>query len=335
MKITTFNINTPLGKIKRLGIFFNESTIIDINNTWATEYERLGYYSPESKANYFYPSSLSKFLNLYQEEALEKLKETVELFIRLRKDGIIYNKNKTPYSFNLFDDKEISLAKPLDHINMYRDFYIHERHVKTGFAKRNEEIPAPWFEMPVYYKGAKDNFIGPDETILWPNYTKILDYELELGAIISKDGINVKEKEVHKHIFGFTILNDISARDIQKKEMQVRLGPSKGKDFCSIIGPVIVTADELGGEPDLLMTASINDELWSQGRSSEAKYSWAEMISFASKEEWIRSTDFMGSGTVGSGCGLELDKWIKPGDLLTLEIEKIGKLKNIVGTPHL
>src|SRR5690606_16944380 len=118
------------------------------------------------------------------------------------------------------------------------------------------------------------------------------------------------------------------------KEMAIRLGPAKGKDFCSVMGPVIITADELGAEPNLLMTANVNGVEWSRGQSGDAHYSWAQMIEHASKDEWLLSTDFMGSGTVGTGCGLELDKWIQPSDILELEIEKIGKLKNIVGIPQ-
>ena len=117
--------------------------------------------------------------------------------------------------------------------------------------------------------------------------------------------------------------------------MSIRLGPAKGKDWCSIMGPVIVTFDEFNyEEPNLLMTAAINGEEWSRGHSGDAHYSWGEMIEHMSMEEWIRVTEFIGSGTVGTGCGLELDRWIAPGDLIELSIEKIGVLKNIVGTPN-
>jgi 2-keto-4-pentenoate hydratase/2-oxohepta-3-ene-1,7-dioic acid hydratase in catechol pathway len=117
--------------------------------------------------------------------------------------------------------------------------------------------------------------------------------------------------------------------------MAVRLGPSKGKDFCSVLGPVIVTMDEFGTSfPDLNMKARINGEQWSEGSSGEAHFSWEQMIAFAARDEWVRATDVMGSGTVGTGCGLELDRWIQPGDEIELEIEKIGVLKNMVGQPN-
>ena len=127
-------------------------------------------------------------------------------------------------------------------------------------------------------------------------------------------------------------LNDISARDIQKKEMSIRLGPAKGKDFCSVLGPVIVTADEFEGkEPNLLMTAKINGEEWSRGYTGDSHYTWAQMIEHASKEEFIVAGDVLGSGTVGTGCGLELDRWIQEGDEIELHVEKIGSLKNKIG----
>lgn len=334
MKVCTYKKVTSLGEVKRLGVFFNETTIIDVNFIWQKFYERKGYFSAKQNADLFAPSSLSSFLKIYQEDSINKLKETVELFKDFSKEGILKTNDHSPLSFDMQDDTEAKLSCPLDKINVYRDFYIHEKHVKKGFEKRNEPVPSPWYEMPVYYKGATAGFIGNDEIVPWPRYSQKLDYELELGVVISKDGKDIKEKDAYKHIFGYTIFNDISARDIQKKEMQVRLGPAKGKDFCSIMGPVIVTADELGEEPNLLMTATVNGEEWSRGHSGDGNFTWAQMISHASNEEWILSTDFMGSGTVGTGCGLELDKWINPGDVLVLDIEKIGTLKNIIGTPN-
>jgi 2-keto-4-pentenoate hydratase/2-oxohepta-3-ene-1,7-dioic acid hydratase in catechol pathway len=149
--------------------------------------------------------------------------------------------------------------------------------------------------------------------------------------VIGKDGINIKESDAIDHIFGFTVLNDISARDIQKKEMAVRLGPAKGKDFCTIIGPVITTIDEFDfKEPNLLMTAKVNGEEWSRGHSADSHYTWAQMIHHVAKDEWVRAGDLFGSGTVGTGCGLELGKWPKSGDTLELFIEGIGTLTNTI-----
>lgn len=333
MKVCTFKRPTPFGTHKRLGIFFDEKTIVDVNLVWQAKYEVEGFYDPQVRAQLFAPTSLAQFLRVHQDQAIERLKQTLEMHQDFAKKGLLKTKNGGDLAFHLFDAKDTKFDAPLDEINMYRDFYAHEKHVKKGFEKRNEPVPPAWYEIPAYYKGGNSGFIGNDEIIPWPSFSDQLDYELELGVVIGRDGKNVKAKDIKKHIFGFTILNDISARDIQRKEMSIRLGPAKGKDWCSIMGPVIVTYDEFHyEEPNLLMTASVNGEEWSRGQSGDSHYSWGEMIEHLTMDEWIRATDFLGSGTVGTGCGLELDKWIKSGDKLELSIDRIGTLKNIVGT---
>lgn len=329
MRVCTFKRPTPFGVQKRLGLFYDENILIDINLLWQFEARRQGFYAPEKRAELFAPASLARFLTIHQDAAIPMLQDSMALYEKLTQAG------ETSFAFHLLDAKDTTFDAPLDEIAMYRDFYAHEKHVKKGFEKRQEEVPAAWYEIPAYYKGGNTGFIGQGDIIPWPYYSQKLDYELELGAVIGRDGKNVKVKDIKKHLFGFTILNDVSARDIQKKEMSIRLGPAKGKDWCSVMGPVIVTFDEFNyEEPDLLMTAAVNGIEWSRGQSGDSHYSWGEMIEHMSMEEWIRATDFIGSGTVGTGCGLELDRWIQPGDLLELSIEKIGTLKNIVGTPN-
>lgn len=326
MKICTFLKSSFLGTHKRLGIVENDR-VIDVNLVWKHYFQKRGYYSPEEKANYYMPSSLSDILTHFQEESLNQFKLSLSHFHALLKDGV--NPDHLSLSLN-----EIEFDSPLDKIIMYRDFYAHEKHVKKGFEKRGEPVPEAWYEIPAYYKGGTAGFLGNNTTIPWPSFSQKIDYELELGLVLGCDGFNISENKALDHVFGYTILNDISARDIQRKEMSIRLGPAKGKDWCSIMGPVIITQDEFGNsEPDLLMQARVNGELWSEGRSSDSHFSWSQMISHMGQDEWIRASEFIGSGTVGTGCGLELDKWIAPGDVVELEIEKIGILKNIVGKP--
>lgn len=326
MKICTYLKNSFLGTHKRLGIVYQDK-VIDVNLVWKAVYEKKGYYSPELKADHHMPSSLSDVLTIHQENSIEKLQTTLSYFEMLTKDGVDSEKLSVKI-------EDIEFDPPLDKIIMYRDFYAHEKHVKKGFEKRGEPVPEAWYEIPAYYKGGTAGFLGNNTTIPWPSFSQKIDYELELGVILGKDGFNIKEEKALEHVFGYTILNDISARDIQRKEMSIRLGPAKGKDWCSIMGPVIVTSDEFGNsEPDLLMQARINGELWSEGRSSDSHFTWSQMIAHMGQDEWIRASEFIGSGTVGTGCGLELDRWIGPGDVIELEIEKIGILKNIVGNP--
>lgn len=329
MRVVTYLYRHTFGVEKRLGLLVGETTILDPNLVFACDFEREGRFNARERANVHCPPSLNQLLRL-KENPIEILHEAWGLMLFLEKCGCFEMKDGTRYLIER--SKDISLTTPLDKIETYRDFFAHEKHVATGFKKRNEPIPPAWFELPVYYKGATAGFIGHEEEILWPSYTDLLDYELELGMVVGMDGYNIKAKDAHKHIFGFTILNDVSARDIQRKEMTVRLGPAKAKDFCSVMGPVIVTADEFDTtEPDLLMTAKINGKEWSRGRSGDSHFTWAQMLEHASRDEWVLAGDFFGSGTVGTGCGLELDQWIKSGDIIELEIEQIGKLINKVG----
>jgi 2-keto-4-pentenoate hydratase/2-oxohepta-3-ene-1,7-dioic acid hydratase in catechol pathway len=326
MKITHLKIKNTIGLEElRLGALLTNRehslSFMDFNLVHQKHFAMIGFKNTYERANHHCPPRLSQCLTL-QENPLLFFQETFERGERLQKLG----------EEVIFPIHEQDIGKPLDHINTYRDFFTHEKHVATGFAKRQESIPAPWFEMPVYYKGATAGFIGPEEIIPWPSYSDVLDYELELAAVMARDGKNIKANLAHQYLLGFTILNDISARDIQRKEMMVRLGPSKGKDFCSVIGPVITTIDEFkNSTPNLKMTATINGEQWSLGQSGDARFSFAEMIEFASRDEWLLATDLLGSGTVGTGCGLELDRWIQPGDIIELEIEHIGRLRNRVG----
>lgn len=329
MKICRYFLKNDPFKQARMGLILDdEGIVIDPQTIWACDYEREGYARHWDRAKRQMPTSLHYLLNHY-DDPHDALEESYGLYLFLKKVGDLTLKNGVSVFHKLSD---VTLVNPMDRISTYRDFYAHEKHVAAGFKKRNEPIPPAWYEIPAYYKGATEGFIGDGEEILWPSYTDVLDYELELAMIIGRDGKNIKEDDASSHIFGYSVLNDISARDIQKKEMAVRLGPAKGKDFCTILGPVIVTADEFEYlEPNLLMTAKVNGQEWSRGQSGDIHYTWAQMLSHVSKDEWVMPGDVFGSGTVGTGCGLELDKWIQPGDKLELTIEGIGTLTNTVG----
>lgn len=330
MKIANIRVSTILGDMNRLGILTDQG-VIDVNSVMTLHYQKQGWFNAEKKANINAPASLARFIDV-SENTIDDLKIIENFFYDFIKQG---DTQTATGATLLFDTQDIKFDCPIDQINCYRDFYIHEKHVKKGFEKRNEPVPKEWYEIPAYYKGPTTGFLGNDDLIPWPSYTDKLDYELELGCVMAKDGFNIKAKDAYKHILGFTIFNDISARDIQKKEMAIRLGPAKGKDFASVVGPVITTADEFNfDEPSLTMKAFINNDQWSQGMSSDGQYSWGEMIEHVSRDEWLMATDFFGSGTVGTGCGLELDQWIKPGDEIRLEVENIGTLTNKVGNKN-
>ena len=210
-----------------------------------------------------------------------------------------------------------------------RDFIAFEQHIKTVRNRRGNDVPEAWYRMPIYYKGNHRSLLGHDQRLTWPRYSQQMDYELELACIIGKEGIDITEGEAESYIGGYAVMNDWSARDMQMDEMSVGLGPSKGKDFGTSIGPWLVTPEEFN-PTDARMTARINGELWSDGNIGQIHWSFPKMIVHASMDEVLYPGDILGSGTVGGGCGLELERWLQSGDVVELEVEGIGVLRNRV-----
>jgi 2-keto-4-pentenoate hydratase/2-oxohepta-3-ene-1,7-dioic acid hydratase in catechol pathway len=234
---------------------------------------------------------------------------------------------------------EINLTTPLPNPPSVRDFIAFEEHMLNA-GKRVGLPPVPeWYEIPVFYFTNHLALRGPNDKVERPPSCKLLDYELEMACVIGKEGKNIKAEEAEEYIFGYTILNDWSARDLQSKEMKVGLGPAKGKDFANSIGPYIVTKDELeayriGDRFDLSMTASVNGKMLSEGNFKDIYYSFGQMIERASEGVTLYPGEVIGSGTVGRGCllelGPEIHRWLEPGDMVELEVEGLGKLRNTV-----
>ena len=232
---------------------------------------------------------------------------------------------------------EAKLFAPVPVPNSFRDFYAFEEHVKTCRDKRGLSMVPEWYEIPVFYFSNHRSIVGHEASIKKPEYTKQLDFELEIACVIKKKGKNIPREQALEYIAGFTILNDWSARDEQRKEMAVGLGPAKGKDFATSIGPYLVTLDELedrrsGEHWDLKMHARINGKKVSSGNAKSLYWSFAQMIERASQDCELLPGDVIGSGTVGTGCILELGpevhRFLEPGDVVELEIERLGILKN-------
>jgi 2-keto-4-pentenoate hydratase/2-oxohepta-3-ene-1,7-dioic acid hydratase in catechol pathway len=254
---------------------------------------------------------------------------------------------QTPKS--VFEMKDVRLLAPLPRPTRLRDFLCFELHVRQSRANRylfgmgterldpaKVEIAKVWYEKPVYYKGNPYSVVGPEAEVHWPSYSRIIDYELEIGVVIGRRGKNLGRNEALAHVFGYTIFNDFSARDAQYIEMQGQLGPAKGKDFDTgnALGPFILTADEVPDPQNLDMAARINGETWSRGNSRDMRHSFADLIAYASLEETLYPGELLGSGTVGGGCGNELGRFMKHGDVIELEVGGIGVLRNRIVAPH-
>lgn len=194
------------------------------------------------------------------------------------------------------------------------------------------EVPAAHRERPIFYITNRFSVVGHEATVTWPRYSQVMDFELEFGIYLAKGGVNIPKSKAKEHIFGFTIFNDFSARDRQIAEMAGRLGPTKGKSFDSgnAMGPWIVTADEIGDPYSLKSAARVNGEVWTRSGTSGALHTFEDTIAYVSESETLHAGEFFGSGTMNNGCGLELDRFLKDGDVVELEVEKIGTLRNKV-----
>jgi len=194
------------------------------------------------------------------------------------------------------------------------------------------ELPEVYRKQPIFYITNRFSVRGTNTTVKWPRYSQVMDYELEFGIITKNKGANIPASRAKDHIFGYTIFNDFSARDAQRIEMEGRLGPAKGKSFDggNVMGPWIVTPDEIGDPYKLKMEARVNGEVRSRGVSDGMLFSFEEIIAHVTQDETLMPGEFIGSGTVGNGCGLELGWYLEHGDTIELEVEKIGILKNRV-----
>ena len=213
-----------------------------------------------------------------------------------------------------------------------RDFLAFEGHLKNAFAGLGKEIPDEWYRVPAYYKGLPDTVIGPDDEIPWPSYTEKLDHELELAAVIGRTGKDITEAAALEHVFGYTIWNDMSARDAQTRELPIGMGPCKAKDWdgSNVFGPCIVTADEIDPH-DVDLEVRINGERWGGDNTKAMHHTFESMIAYASQALTLRAGEVLGSGTATGGSGLELDRWLEPGDEIEMEASGIGVLRNRVG----
>lgn len=251
---------------------------------------------------------------------------------------------------------EVKLRAPIQPPPQMRDCSCFELHLRQAFAaarraralrsddpeatlkamntRADDRVIETFNRQPIYYKCNRFAVIGADDEFIWPSFSKALDFELEFGCYIGKKGKDITKDNAGEHIVGFTIFNDMSARDAQAAEMPGMLGPAKSKDFdtANIMGPCLVTADELGDPYDLNMFARVNGEEWGRGNTRDMRWRFEDVIAHVSRSETLYPGEFLGSGTVGNGCGLEQLRYLKPGDLVELEVDGIGVLRTQVGS---
>lgn len=228
--------------------------------------------------------------------------------------------------------EDLSILPAITEPPMLRDFMAFEKHLVNVFPRLGRDIPDEWYRRPVYYKANTASIGGHRQEVRFPSYAERLDFEFEFAAILGTDGTQISEEDAANHVFGYTIYNDLSARDIQKLEMSVGLGPAKGKDFhgAHVLGPVVVTADEVHDPYDLAMTGSVNGNVCTRGTTADMHWRFEQMIAYASMSEPLRAGEVFGSGTVGDGSGAEQDMWLDPGDTVDISIEGVGTLTNRV-----
>ncbi|MDN2582113.1 fumarylacetoacetate hydrolase family protein [Aquibium sp. ELW1220] len=248
----------------------------------------------------------------------------------------------------------VRLMAPVPVPIQMRDCLCFETHLKQSFAAARRvradaspdpeaamrefertgalSVPKIFYDQPIYYKANRFSVIGDGQDVLWPGYSSLMDFELEFGFYVRKKGVDIARDAARDYIYGYTIFNDFSARDAQTLEMGGQLGPAKGKDFDTgnAMGPCLVTADELKDPYGLTMVCRVNGEEWGRGSTSSMYWKFEDLIAYVSRSETLHPGEFFGSGTVGNGCGLEHMRFLKHGDLVELEVEGIGTLRNRV-----
>lgn len=324
MRFVTFEVDSPFGRIQRLGAL-QGNAVVDLTHAFGLYlYEKKSSFRAFDLASEVLGKNMLAFIQGgdYSREAAEialdyiNAKGTEEL-IGPTGQRIVYKKD------------EVTLKAPFLPVSI-RDTLNCETHFRNCLKETaHSEIPKLFYERPFYYRTSHTSIAGPEDTIPWPSFGVKLDYELEFAVIIGKKGKNIPAEQANQYIMGYTIFNDISIRDYQTMDMSTSMGPSKSKNFvnANVIGPCITSVDELD-PANLRMQARVNGETWSDANSSDMHFSFPELIEFISKEETLYPGEMICSGTMAFGCGLELGKFLKPNDVIELEVENIGILRN-------
>jgi 2-keto-4-pentenoate hydratase/2-oxohepta-3-ene-1,7-dioic acid hydratase in catechol pathway len=320
MKLATFEIAAPTGPVRRIGAAV-DGKLIDLAAAYAAHLDRVDRGCDADRlASAMFPDDMVTFIGGGC-MAMTAAKQAIDAALVV---------DEAFGARTSYGERDVRLLAPLPRPRVLRDFLTFEGHLKQAYrALGRNDIPAAWYEVPAYYKGDPDTVVGPDADVFCPRYSEKFDFELELAIVIGRRGKDIAAADAARYIAGYTIWNDFSARDQQMKEGPIGMGPSKAKDFDTgnAIGPYLVTSDELD-VTNLRMVARVNGEVWTDGTSAGRQFTFEELVAHVSQSETIRPGEVWGSGTVTGGSGLELNRWLRPGDVIELEIEGIGVLRN-------
>ncbi|WP_328531315.1 fumarylacetoacetate hydrolase family protein [Nocardioides sp. NBC_00368] len=315
MKLGRISVPTPDGAQARIvALTNNDSSVVDLSVAYAASLRRRGANSEGALrlARALFPSSMSQAI------------AAGDVFLDAAHEALGYSDEATK------SVEEVSWIAAVDS-PVIRDCLTYPTHMQNFLEKVGNKPDQQAFKTPPFFKGSASRIYGTGEVLPYPGFTEYLDWEFEVGIIVGRQGHNLTAHDAEKHIFGYTIFNDWSARDVQPREMAMGMGPQKSKDFAFGIGPVIVTADELPEIDGLKGQVRLNDEVISTVESTPRIFSSAELVAWVSVADAVLPGDLIGTGTMGFGSGFELDKRLSPGDVLELDLEKVGVLKTPIG----
>ena len=329
MKLVTYALATPVGPIQRVGAMTAAGKVADLRVACATQLaKKTDAIDARQRADWLVPADMVSFLERGQ-EAIAAAASALAFVESSGADGIDGMRT-------VFERNEVRLLSPLPRPTSIRDFSCIEEHYLAAIKKlgTGTKVPQSWYDWPPYYKGNPLTVIGPDADVIWPSYATEVDYELEVAMVIGKRGKDIRKEDAAEYIAGFTLFNDISIRNIQPGEQSTGVGLSKSKDFDTgnVLGPWIVTRDEFDGR-SAKATVSVNGEVRGVANLDSMYHSWERLIEHASQSETLYPGEVFASGSLGKGSGIEFGRYLEPGDVVELEVEGIGKLRNRITRP--
>lgn len=323
MKLVSFTLDTLLGSETRIGAIDPEGQIVDLEIAYRRSLEASGVTEAAARriSSSVIPSSMVGFI------------EGAGTALAAAEQALAWSRSQEKPDAGLRHEAHaLTLLPPIPTPPLVRDFMAFESHLKNIYPKLGREIPEEWYSFPVYYKGNPAALGAHEQDVAVPSYEEALDFEFELAFVIADWCKDVDPDLAMDHVYGMMIYNDFSARVFQGREMSVGLGPAKGKDFVGghVFGPCLVTMDEIRDVYDLRMVARVNDEVWCDDTSGSMHWNLGDMLAHASRDEWVRPGEIFGSGTVGWGSAAERGGALNRGDVVELEVECLGTLRNRV-----